>query len=124
MAYMFYQPYKRVQIGMGGTYESGPLDQFRVPFSSQAIPGPKYEQAEISVPAQVSAAPSTNIAPATPTTSTMGGGFMEQQWTVGPYGLGQDPITDLQNGTFLQNYGIYLALGLGAYLLLGKKGRR
>ena len=125
-AYMPYIPYKRVQIGMGGIYENVP---FEVPFSSQANPGTgsgaKYVQTEISVPSQVASAPSSNVAAVSPgAAGSLGGGFEQSHWTVGQYGLGQDPITDLQNGTFLQNYGIYVALALGAYLLMSKKGRR
>jgi hypothetical protein len=95
MPYFPYIPYRQVRLngaGMGGIYEPIP---FLVPFSSQAAPGDKYVETEISVPAQVSAAAASNVAPANPTAAQasitagpLSGAFEQQSWTVGPYGLG------------------------------------
>lgn len=122
MPYFPYIPYRSISLSgdLGGQYTPVP---FEVPFSSQASPGDKYQQAEISVPAQVTAAPSSNISPVTPAAAQLHGAFQQQSWTVGPYGLG-DGISTADIGTMLSdNVGLILA-GLGAAYWLARKKRR
>lgn len=89
-AYMPFIPYQ--QVHLNGVYEPVP---FEVPFSSQAAPGQKYELAEISVPAQVTAVPAANTSPANPTAAQgMAGTFSQSTWTVGPYGMGDATAAD------------------------------
>lgn len=133
MPYFPYIPYRQVRLsgaGMGGLYEPIP---FYVPFSSQAAPGDKYVEAEISVPAQVSSAAGTNVAPANPTAAQasiaagpLSGGFEQQSWTVGPYGLGQatgsisTDLTALMEDLTAQPMYLIAAAAV-AYLLFKKK---